>query len=266
MKNIFLIFVALCISASFLSAEPSQEGSGNNIRINNNAFEPGEKLTYSVSWSKIVDAGVATMQVNAAKTPEGSPAYELISQTNTIGFVDKIFPVKDSVESLVDAEDFWSIRFQLRESHGSRKRERDMVFDRSKQTVTITKNGETEVFSVPERVQDALSSLYYVRMREDFTPDKPIVVDVHDNGKTWSIEVQTVGKEHIKTPLGEFNTIKIKTFPKYEGVFMNKGEIHIWLTDDARKIPVLMKSKISIGSIVATLINIQGGKQYHDSK
>ena len=86
------------------------------------------------------------------------------------------------------------------------------------------------------------------------------MVDVHDGGKNWSVEIQTLGKEKITTPAGEFNTIKVKTYPKYEGVFMHKGEIYIWLTDDARKIPVLMKSIITIGSIVATLTNIEDGK------
>jgi hypothetical protein len=42
---------------------------------------------------------------------------------------------------------------------------------------------------------------------------------------------------------------------------MNKGEIFIWLTDDNRKVPVLMKSTISIGSIVSTLTKIRPGRE-----
>jgi hypothetical protein len=113
---------------------------------------------------------------------------------------------------------------------------------------------------VPERVQDALSSLYYLRTRSDLIVGKPIVVDVHDSGKTWAVEIQTLGREKITTPAGEFDTVKIITPPRYEGVFMNRGEITIWLTNDARRVPVLMKSTISIGSIVATLTEIESGK------
>jgi hypothetical protein len=121
-------------------------------------------------------------------------------------------------------------------------------------------NGSVETHSVPERVQDALSSLYYVRTRDDFVVGKPIIVDIHDSGKTWSVEIQTIGKEKVKTPAGEFDTIKVRTYPKYEGVFMHKGEIFIWLTDDARRMPVLMKSKITIGSVVAVLQEFQEGR------
>ena len=62
------------------------------------------------------------------------------------------------------------------------------------------------------------------------------------------------------TPAGEFATIKFSTFPKYEGAFMNKGEILVWLTDDSRRVPVLMKSTISTGSIVSTLTRREPGK------
>jgi hypothetical protein len=36
---------------------------------------------------------------------------------------------------------------------------------------------------------------------------------------------------------------------KHEGVFQQKGEVRIWLTDDQRHIPVKIRSKIAIGSI-----------------
>jgi len=61
----------------------------------------------------------------------------------------------------------------------------------------------------------------------------------------------------LTMPAGKFATIKVGTFPKYEGVFMNKGESFIWLTDDRRKIPVLVKSTISI---VSTLTKMEPGK------
>ena len=139
-----------------------------------------------------------------------------------------------------------------------------MAFDRSKGIVQVSADGRQETYPVPDDVQDALSSLYYVRTRQDFVVGKPIIVNVHDDGKTWAVEVLTLGREKLKTVLGEIDTIKIKTYPRYEGVFQNKGEIFIWLTDDARKIPVLMKSTISIGTIVTTLVDVRTGEKSND--
>ena len=89
-----------------------------------------------------------------------------------------------------------------------------------------------------------------------------ITVDIYAGGKNRAVEVYVLGRERIKTPVGEFNTIKLKTYPKYEGVFMNKGEIFIWITwitDDSRRIPMLMKSTITIGSLVAMLSEMKLG-------
>jgi hypothetical protein len=261
MKRATWIICALLIAAQASWAEPDLPVLHDNVLTENRAFSVGEKLTFSVSWSSIIEAGTAVLEVKKGNDVEGRPTYELLSKTRSVGVLDLFYPVRDTVESVIDACGLYSLSFRLQESHGKKKRQRTMDYDRDKGIVRVTvNNGTPTIYSVPDRIQDALSSLYYVRTRDDFVTGKSIVVDVHDGDKTYAVEVEVMGKEHIKTPAGEFDTIKVKTYPKYEGVFMNKGEIFMWLTDDARKIPVLMKSEISIGSIVATLVNIQGRK------
>ena len=39
---------------------------------------------------------------------------------------------------------------------------------------------------------------------------------------------------------------------------MSKGKMQVWVTDDSRKIPLLMKSRIPVGSLVAVLEKIEG--------
>lgn len=225
-------------------------------------FRAGEKLTYEISWSNIVQAGTAVMEVR--KHAAGSRAYHLISRATSAGVVSRFYKVADTVESIIDTDQLYSLSFHLDQQHGKRKKMRAMTFDHAKGTVLESADGKEAKYSIPENVQDALSSLYYLRSRNDFVVGKPIMVNVHEDGKTWSVEVQTLGREKIKTVLGEFDAIKIKTYPRYEGVFRNRAEIYIWLTDDSRKIPVLMKSAISIGTIVATLVDLQAGEENND--
>ncbi|MDI6786677.1 MAG: DUF3108 domain-containing protein, partial [bacterium] len=52
---------------------------------------------------------------------------------------------------------------------------------------------------------------------------------------------------------GEISTIVIKPKMMFEGIFQHKDDILIWLTDDPFKLPVLVKSKIILGSIHAIL-------------
>jgi len=222
-------------------------------------FHPGEVLTYTISWSKVFSAGTAVMEVKKDQTSAGKDAFRFVSTAKSIGMVDTFYPVRDVVQSLFDPVACESLLYSLDQSHGTRKKKRQLVFDHEKRNVVYTADGVREVIDIKEGTQDALSALYYLRTRSDFIEGKTIVMEIHDSGKNWSVEVHVLGREKITTPAGEFNTIKVKTYPKYEGVFMHKGEIFMWLTDDDRKFPVLMKSTIAIGSVVATLTEMKTG-------
>jgi hypothetical protein len=41
----------------------------------------------------------------------------------------------------------------------------------------------------------------------------------------------------------------------FHGLFMNKGNIRVWVTNDERKTPVRMTAKVVLGSIVADLVD-----------
>ncbi len=258
-----LYFVALGLMlVPLASGAEEQKDSPPPPRIQ--AFTPGETLTYEVSWSNIVTAGTAVMEVKEERLPNGRVALRFIATSRSVGIVDTVYPVNDKVQSLFDPRIMQSLSFNLNESHGKKKRVRTLSFDHAGRTVVSTLNNDPpQTLPIPDRVQDALSSLFYLRTLEDFTIGKVHTIEVHDSGKTWSVEVRTLAREKVKTPAGSFDTIKVKTFPRYEGVFMNKGEIYIWLTDDCRKIPVLMKSTISIGSIMTTLTDMKLGEVAH---
>jgi len=224
-------------------------------------FNPGERLTYNISWSKMLTAGTAVMEVRKEKSEGGSDVFRFISTARTTGMVDGVYPVRDTVQSVFDAKAMESLSYSLDQSHGKRKKQRHMVFDHETKTVTYTENNNKEIIAITKQTQDALSSLYFLRTKKDFVVGTPIVFDIHDGGKNWTVEIHVLGRERITTAVGEFDTIKVKTYPKYDGVFMNKGEIFIWLTDDYRKVPVLMKSTITIGSIVSSLTDMKLGDE-----
>ncbi len=100
---------------------------------------------------------------------------------------------------------------------------------------------------------DPYSSFYHVRTLP-LEVGKSVYVSILDTNQLWNVEVQVLKKEKLKTILGEVNTILIKPLMTSEGIFERKGEIYIWLTDDARRIPVKMRTKVTIGSVTATLV------------
>jgi len=256
--------IALCLFAfvpAFVSGAFSAEEQATDLippRIQ--AFQPGESLKYNVSWSNVVTAGTAVMEVKEERLPDGRDVLLFILSGRSSGLVEQFFRVNDTVTSVFDPLVMQSLSYKLNENYGKKKRRREMTFDHARNRVVSRLNDDApETFDIPEQALDALSSLYYLRTKEDFTIGKSIVIEVHDSGKNWSVEVQTLGREKVKTRAGEFATIKVRTYPRHEGVFMNKGVVFIWLTDDSRKIPVLMKSTLKVGSFVFSLTDIKPG-------
>ena len=254
--------VALCLFALGLLLVPgmlrAEEQTGVLMQARNEALVPGEILTYDISWSDMLTAGTAIMEIKEEALLNGEPVLRLIVMTHSVGLLDKFYRINDRLESVFDPGTMQSIKFSLDQSHGTRKKHRELVFDHEHNTVISKLNNEApEIISIPDDVQDALSSLYYLRAKKNFVVGKTEIIEVHDSGKNWSVEVQALSREKISTLAGKFATIKVRTFPKYEGVFMNSGEIFVWFTDDSRRIPVLMKSTISIGAIVATLSKME---------
>jgi uncharacterized protein DUF3108 len=257
---------ALCLFAFVPTIVPdafsTEEQATAPIQPRIQAFQPGETLKYDVSWSNIVTAGTAVMEVKEERLSDGKEVLMFVLSGRSAGLVDQFIRVNDTVTSVFDPLDMQSISYKLNENYGKKKRSRELIFDRERKRVVSRLNDDPpETFDIPDQEQDALSSLYYLRTKEDFTVGKAMVIFVHDGGKNWSVEVQILGREKVKTPAGEFATIKVRTYPRHEGVFMNKGVVFIWLTDDSRKVPVLMKSTLKVGSFVFTLTDMKPGDE-----
>ena len=71
------------------------------------------------------------------------------------------------------------------------------------------------------------------------------------------LEVRFVGRERLDLPkpLGKkVPTVIVEpVLAEGTGLFVKEGRLKVWLTDDARRIPVRMRAKVAIGSVSADL-------------
>ena len=146
----------------------------------------------------------------------------------------------------------------MKTSEGRHIKDKEVYFDFKAKKATFFNylDKERQVFDINESTMDALSCFYYVRYLP-LQVGKSVYVEIFDNKKLYKAEVQVVKKEEIETDFGTFKTILIRPVLQSEGIFNRKGDILIWLTDDAKRLPVLLKTKVKVGSIKATLT---GGK------
>jgi hypothetical protein len=258
------MFVAFCFLVPGLLLAASLSGAAEQAIVpppaGIQAFPPGETLTYNVSWSNVLSAGTVTMSVERSELPEGREVLRFVVRGRTKGMVDKVFPVNDVVQSVFDPLLMQSLSYSLRESYGRKKRLRVTEFDHAKRTAVYRLNEDPpETLTISDPVQDGLSLIYVLRTKEDLAIGRHMEIDVVDSGKNWTMEVSVLDREKVATPAGKFDTIKVRTSPKDKEVIKKKREVFLWLTDDDRKIPVLMKSKLKVGSFVFELADMKPG-------
>ena len=214
-----------------------------------------EKLTYDLTWTGI-KAGTATQEIVDEK--DGG---RIISTARSADWLSAFFEVEDLIETTLIRIPGQSIglprtyRMNIRE--GKHRRDREIRFDHEAgkaQYIDHLSNEKVEL-EITRNTYDIYTAFYYVRSIP-LEVGKSVLISILDGKELYNLEVQVLQKERIKTSLGEFNTIKIKPVMKSEGIFQKKGNIYIWLTDDARRLPVKMQSKVFIGSVTATLVGV----------
>lgn len=221
-------------------------------KIENKAFGVGEKLTFSIGW-EFIDAGTAVLSVEEIKSINNTPCFHITAVTNSNAFFSSLYKVRDRLESFVDVHGIYSVKYIKKTYEGGYRRNFTVNFDHNEQKAEIydVDSGNSEI-KIPRYLQDIISSFYFVRT-QPMIEGKDIQIFVFDNGQYKEVKIKVVRKERISVEAGEFNCILVQT---PIGPFSNKSDLNIWLTDDARRIPVLMKSKIIIGSVRAELESI----------
>ncbi len=217
------------------------------------SFNLPEKLQYDLTWAGI-KAGEASLEVR----DEGA-WISIISTARSAKWLSLFYVVDDRVESRLSKERSLRsmgrpLNYRLALREGRHRKNKEVIFDQHNSKVTYIDylDKERKEFAVPAMTFDPISSFYYLRTLR-LEVGKPVHVTIFDSKKVWHVEVQVLRKERIEVPAGVFDTILVKPLMKSEGIFYRKGEIYIWLTDDQRRIPVLLKTKVKVGSINASL-------------
>jgi hypothetical protein len=215
-------------------------------------FAQGEHLKYAVSWSGI-PVGKASLRVSPVEEVDGREVFRITSKADSIGFMSYFFPVEDRIESIVDANGIFPYQLDVNQRHGQRRARKQIEFDHVARQATLVNGGKRSVHEIPAHAQDMLSSLYYFRTLKDLKVGDSVLIDIHESKKTWKTEIQVLRREQLKLPAGSFNTLKLRALFRFEGLLMTKGDAYIWITDDARRIPVQLEGRIAVGSIRAAL-------------
>lgn len=220
-------------------------------------FEVGERIRMRITYAHLL-AGRAVLSVQAGQRGEQS-VTEFVAEAESAGFFAWLlrFRVRDRTVATWDATCGCSLGIEKHLREGRARRDQIVVFDPQTGWADVddAKIRETR-FEVGPRPLDVLSALYVTRLR-GVPAVGPLELSVFDNGKRYTLAVRLLGREKLDlpAPLGKDTPTLIvePLLMEGTGLFVKRGRLKIWLTDDARRIPVRLRARVAVGSVSADL-------------
>lgn len=208
-------------------------------------------------------AGRASVSVGA--DPAEAPVLRFVALARSQGFFAWLFRfrVDDRTEARFDPAGGCSLGIEKRLREGRASRDQVVRID------PTTGAAEVEDAKLKQRsfrlapcTLDVLSAFYATRIR-GVPEGGRLELAVFDNGKHYRLGIRHLGRERLDLPAPfgrRYPTVVIEPqLVEGTGLFVKQGRLKIWLTDDARRVPVRMRSKVAIGSVSADLERYEPG-------
>lgn len=228
-------------------------------------FREGEKLTYLVTWT-VIPAGEFVLEVLPHETLNGSPSRHFQLTARTYPFIDIFYKVRDRIDAYTDREMTHSILYKKKQEGKSR---RDVVveFNWEKQEAQYSNFGEKRApIPLMPGAFDPLSIFYAFRLRE-LSENLELEQPVTDGKKSVLGRARVIKREKVEVAAGSFDTYLVEPDLKHIGGVFRKSKdakLEIWVTADSLRIPVKIKSKVSVGSFVGELISVEYSEAYRN--
>ncbi len=218
-------------------------------------FDVGEKFEYSVGWGNVLKAGKVSLEVEDIVQYQGHDVYRVVVKGRSTKLFSLFYRVRDKLESLIDVNELFTRRYWTKQDEGHKKRQRKYEFDQENNTVKYKEKD----YYIRYGIHDEISAVFYIRTL-DLQVGKSVYVDIFAKRKNWQVKCNVKKIETIKVPAGRFETILVEPELRFDGI-MKKGKIKVWFTNDKRRIPVKVRSKITIGSILIKLEKYRMSKE-----
>lgn len=221
----------------------------------NDAFRVGERFVFDVRFG-FITAGEAIMVIHDSDYYKGRECYRIEFRVNSLPFFSTFYKVEDHYSSLLDMKGLFPWRFEQHIREGGYIRDFTADFDQV-ELVARTPEGN---YPIPPYVHDVVSAFYFCRTLDytGFRPGQKVHLQNFYKDSTFQLDIKYKGKQTIEVDAGMFHCIVIEPLVREGGLFKSEGSILVWLSDDERKIPVQVLSKIVIGSISAELREYSG--------
>lgn len=210
-------------------------------------FPVGERLTFNAKYG-IFNVGNATMEVMGIDTVRRTEAVHIRFRISGGALW---YHLNQTIESWVGRDDFRSRRFWSVQDE--RDRHRENRYDIFPDSGYYREEGRDTTFATVAEPLDDAAFLYWIRTvplevgktyeyARYFRPDRnPVIVEV-------------LGYDKVSVAGKKWRALVVRPkIPQARGIFAEKSETHIWLSDDPQRLVLAIQSNFSFGQVTLKL-------------
>jgi len=242
-----LLTLALLQGSVPIAPQGTAEGSPPEPRAPRYPWAVGETLTYSAKLG-LLSLGSGTLEVARIDTVRGTESFRFRFRLQGKTF---IYSLDDVLESYAGTHDLVSRRFvQDFTENDKPKHRRYEIFPDSG---FFLEQGHPERKPTPAEPLDDAAFFFFVRV----TPlevGKKYVYDRYFRKEKNPVTIEVTKRERLELPDGStVDCLVLHPVIDTKGMFSKRSDTRIWLTDDARRLPVQIRSKFPFGTITLRL-------------
>ena len=229
------------------------------------AFSPGEQLKYKAyyNWGFIwLYAGDVIFSVKYSEKSKEIYLFTSIGKTRK-GY-DWLYKVRDKFESKAFSDSLVPLSYSRETLEGGYFVNNYYQFDYKKEKIySITENSKKpntrDTLDLQSRTMDVLTAIYYCRNLKfsTFKINDTIPLRLIIDNQIYNLHIRYLGIESIRLKnKKEYTCIKFSILLVQGTIFKGGEDLFVWVTNDEHRIPVMVESKILVGSVKAMIEDI----------
>lgn len=222
-------------------------------------FEVGEEIVYNIYWGMIY-VGHSHVTTGWIKYEDGRTLLRIrfVSRSNKV--LAAIYPVEDYQEAIIDPASFLPVRYTKVSRQGSREYHEVTKFDHAagKAYWESFRKNQTMTIDIGPDTRDIISIMYLIRNMK-YEVGSELKFKVYTEEKLYDLFIRIPARETVQLDkYGKINSYLFDPEAAFQGLFVRKGKVNIWVSDDARRLCTKIAAQVPVAKVRIKLAEVRG--------
>ncbi|MGA1193349.1 MAG: DUF3108 domain-containing protein [Kiritimatiellia bacterium] len=222
-------------------------------------FEVGEQVIYNIYWG-VIHVGTSHVTTDWVTYEDGRTLLSIRFESRSNKAIAMIYPVEDVQHTLIDPESFLPVVSYKKSRQGRRRYNEITRFDHEAGKAyweSVEKEKKLTV-DIESDTRDLISLMYLTRSRE-LEVGSEETMRVFTSEKIYDLFLKVPRKEPVKLKhYGEVESLLIDPEAAFDGLFVRKGKVYLWISDDDRRLCTKIDAEVPVARVHIEIDRVLG--------